>query len=206
MEWFKFGEDTVTFVFPWGPILVLLGSFISYKMARRIGRKIKERRKSDLRDSTAAKRVREKEYEARKKEYEQILVLLAPYLDTGDSSSRIDDYILEDRLPREWYEFWKDLIHYPARRRLFIEKVTTTVTRGRKDLHPVTQVPLTSKQATLLARALGGNDPDDVNRYASDLSQFVVMEGENHSAYVIRNAGNGKNHQGMYSKNPDIPF
>ena len=101
------------------------------------------------------------------------LAMLAPYLDTGYSTYRdSSDCNLEQILPKEWFELWKEIKDYPSRRMLFMTK------RNSKPPHPVFHVPLTSEQAALLARALGGGCETKTEFYASDLARCVAMTAE----------------------------
>ncbi len=109
-------------------------------------------------------------------EWERTWDIIAPYLDTGgDSGIEWTEEILKS-LPKEWFDFWLDIKDYPSRRSLFWQKIGYSSSKSR---HPACEVALSTDQATLLARALGGRDGTViVESYASDLAQFVEMEGE----------------------------
>ena len=109
-----------------------------------------------------------------KDEYRACFSMVAPYLDTGYAPHRdFGDYNLEQQLPEEWFKFWKELKDYPSRRSLFLEKLARYKDQPP---HPVFHVPLTTEQAALLSRALGGGNETVTNFYASDLTGCISIE------------------------------
>lgn len=119
--------------------------------------------------------------------WEEAVPILAPYFDVSSRDERgetaspeewrrfystLDN--LQAELPEVWYKFWKELEDYPARWRLFLEKISTA---PGKTPHVATRTSLTPEQASLLAKKLG-NASHGAELYASILTRYITMEGE----------------------------